>query len=216
MMPKEKETIVVFSAHPEDYVVGAGGTIARYRQEGKKVITVIFSHGERGRFWVREKEVKRVVENEARQAASLLGCSPLFLGLADQEISHSYQQKNSEQKLLSMLRRSKPTKVFTHSQEDPHPDHRAVYAITLSLYEKLEKKPEVYSYAAWNLVSFKTQFPALYINVSKTFGMKLKALRMLQSQRMHIFYPTILLLFRALKDSIGKSGWFQEHFFRIR
>ena len=39
-MPK-KETIIVFSAHSDDFVIGAGGTIAKYTQEGKKVIAIV-------------------------------------------------------------------------------------------------------------------------------------------------------------------------------
>ena len=34
-MAKE-ETIVVFSAHSDDFVIGAGGTIAKYTKEKKK------------------------------------------------------------------------------------------------------------------------------------------------------------------------------------
>ncbi len=42
-MNKTKQTILVFSAHTDDFVLGAGGTIAKYIQEGKTVIAVIFS-----------------------------------------------------------------------------------------------------------------------------------------------------------------------------
>ena len=39
-------TILVFAAHPDDEVLGCGGTIAKCSREGRKVVTVIFSHGE--------------------------------------------------------------------------------------------------------------------------------------------------------------------------
>ncbi|MEK6845367.1 MAG: PIG-L family deacetylase, partial [Nanoarchaeota archaeon] len=40
------ETVVVFGAHSDDFVIGAGGTIAKYQQEGKKILAVVFSYGE--------------------------------------------------------------------------------------------------------------------------------------------------------------------------
>jgi len=47
----KNETILVFSAHSDDFVIGAGGTIAKYTEEGKKVIAVVFSYGERSHPW---------------------------------------------------------------------------------------------------------------------------------------------------------------------
>ena len=38
--------IMVFAAHPDDEVIGAGGTIAKYAREGRQVVSVIFSYGE--------------------------------------------------------------------------------------------------------------------------------------------------------------------------
>jgi len=39
-MPK-KETILVLAAHNDDQAIGAGGTLAKYAQEGKKVISLL-------------------------------------------------------------------------------------------------------------------------------------------------------------------------------
>lgn len=46
---------MVFCAHPDDEVLGAGGTIAKYAREGKKVIAVIFSYGESSHPWMKKK-----------------------------------------------------------------------------------------------------------------------------------------------------------------
>ena len=39
-------TTLVFAAHPDDEVLGAGGTIAKLSREGEDIISVIFSYGE--------------------------------------------------------------------------------------------------------------------------------------------------------------------------
>ena len=49
--------MLVVCAHPDDNILGAGGTIAKYSSEGKKVITVIASYGESGNPWLKENVI---------------------------------------------------------------------------------------------------------------------------------------------------------------
>ena len=214
----KKEVIFVFGAHTDYFVIGAGGTIANYIENGKKVVSIIFSMGELSHFWVKENVIKGVREKETLVAGELMGCETYFLNLGDQKIDKDYKKTGAEKKLLDLLEKEKPTKIFTHSIEDPHPDHKKVYNITLDLYEKvnLNPKPEVYVYSVWNSVSFKTKWPALYVDIGKTFGKKLSALKTFRSQKIHVAYPFILLLFRAIKNGFKVKGWFGEKFFRIK
>ena len=217
-MPKKRDTILILSAHSDDFVLGAGGTIARYAQEGKKVLVVVFSYGEKSHPWLKKHITKKIRAEETFQASKVLGCKTSFLDLHEFKFYEDYQRSNGAEVLLKLIIKEKPVKIFTHSHEDPHPDHQAVNRITLEMYDCLPKeiKPEVYIYSVWNPVSFRTLYPALYVDVTHTFSIKLKALKMFASQRIHIAYPFILLLFRAIKDGfhIGKQGG--EHFFKIR
>ncbi|MBI2146806.1 PIG-L family deacetylase [Candidatus Woesearchaeota archaeon] len=210
------ESILVLSAHSDDFVLGAGGTIARYAQEGKKVYCVVFSYGEKSHPWLKEHVVQKMRAQEAFNASKVLGCKTTFLDLTEFKFRQQYdERKDLQALLLRLLEKTKPTKIFTHSPEDPHPDHKAVHEITRLLYEQLPRKPEVYIYSVWNPVSFRTTLPAFYVNISKTFSTKLKALKMFPSQRIHIIYPVFLLFYRAIKDGIKIKARFGEHFFRI-
>jgi len=214
----KKEVIFVFGAHTDDFVIGAGGTIANYIEEGKKVVSIIFSLGELSHPWVKENVIKGVREKETLEASKLIGCETYFLNLGDQKIERDYKQTGTEQKLLDILEKEKPTKIFTHSVEDPHPDHRKVHHITLNLYEKVKfrPKPEIYVYSVWNPVSFKTNWPVLYVDIGKTFNKKLAALKKFQSQKIPVAYPLFLLLFRAIKNGFKVKGKFGEKFFRVK
>ncbi|MBT3814429.1 PIG-L family deacetylase [Candidatus Woesearchaeota archaeon] len=214
----KKETIFVFGAHTDDFVIGAGGTIAKYIEEGKKVISVVFSLGELSHFWLKDHVIKGIRSQETLVAGELMGCETIFLKLGDQKIQEDYDKYHLEEKLLKILNKEKPTKIFTHSIEDPHPDHKTVQRITLDLYEKVnfQPKPEVYVYSVWNPVSFKTSWPALYVDVRKTFSRKLDALKEFKSQKVHVAYPFILLVFRAIKNGIKIRTLFAEKFFRIK
>jgi len=215
-VPK-KETIVVCSAHSDDFVFGAGGTIAKYTQEGKKVIAIIFSYGEKSHPWLKESIVQKMRSKETLEAGKVLGCETIFFDLKEFHFREDYQNRNVEKQLLKILTKTKPTKIFTHSSEDPHPDHKAVCAMTMEIREKLEHKPELYIYSVWNPVSFKTQYPSFYVDISKTFGDKLNALKTFRSQKFHAVYPLFIpVLFRAIKDGFKLRKLFGEHFFRVK
>lgn len=211
---KNKETIVVFSAHSDDFVIGAGGTIAEYTKEGKRVICFIMSYGEKGLPWLKEKVARKIRAEETFEAGKLLKCKPKFFNLVEGKFLKNCE--NVKNKISRIIDKEEPSKIFTHSNEDPHPDHKATHQITMDIYEKLQKKPEIYVYSVWNPVSFKTQHPSLYIDISKTFTKKLKALRAFKSQKIHVAYPFFLLLYRSIKDGIKMRKRFGEHFFRIK
>ena len=211
-----KEKIIVFGAHSDDFVIGAGGTIAKYTQQKNKVLAVVFSYGELSHPWLKQKVVQKMRYKETKDASKLLKCSSFFYNLHEGKFLDDYKEKNLKENLLKMIEKEKPTKIFTHSHEDPHPDHRAVHEITLDVYNELKDKPEVYIYSIWNPVSFKTQYPSLYVDVTKTFSLKLKALWEFKSQKIQVLYPFILLMYKAIKDGIKMRTRFGEHFFRIK
>ncbi len=213
----KKETIVVCSAHSDDFVIGAGGTIAHYAQENKRVIVIVFSYGEKSHPWLKENFVQKMRSKETLEAGKILNFEAIFFDLGEFNFPEDYLQKELEKQFWAILNRAKPSKIFTHSRDDPHPDHKAVNALTMELWEKLKHKPEIYIYSVWNPVSFRTRYPSFYVDISQTFGAKIKALRTFRSQKFHAIYPlSILILFRALKNGFKIRKLFGEHFFRVR
>lgn len=212
------EVIFVFGAHSDDFVIGAGGTIAKYAAEGKKVISIVFSYGENSHPWIKEKVVQKFRKQEADEASKILGCETHFFDLKELKIYDEYKEKCYEKVLLDMLNEEKPTKIFTHSNEDPHPDHKSVNKIAFELYNQLDykPKPEFYVYSVWNPVSLKTRYPALYVDITKTFVKKLEALKAFKSQKIHVAYPFVMLLIRNIKAGISIGKFFGEKYFRIK
>lgn len=216
MAKRKKETIVIFGAHSDDFVIGAGGTIAKYSKEGKKIISIVFSYGERSHPWLKEDVLQEMRSKEAHNASKLLGCKTIFLGLKEGKFLEEYEEGKIEKKLINILEKHKPSKIFTHSSEDPHPDHKAINKITLDLLKKTKVKPDVYIYPIWNPVSLKTKHPSLYEDISKTFTLKLKALKVFQSQRFNAIYPLMaLVFFRAIKNGLKIRKKFAEMFYKI-
>lgn len=213
---KSKETIIVFSAHSDDFVIGAGGTLANYAAVGKKVIVVVFSYGESSHPWLKKRIIQKLRAEEAQKAGQILNCKVIIFDLKEFNFKTDYQAKNLQQTLLTLIEKERPIKLFTHSPEDPHPDHNTVNSITIDLYSKLTYQPEIYTYSIWNPVSFRTKFPSLCIDISKQFPLKLKALKAFKSQKWHIIYPVVISIIRAIIDGFKIHKWFGERFYRIR
>jgi len=209
--------MVVFGAHSDDFVIGAGATIAKYSQEGVHVTSIVFSYGEKSHPWLQEAVIKKMRAHEALEASTILGCKTYIYNLKELHFMEEYTEKYVDDAIHKLLMKIKPTKIFTHSPEDPHPDHKAAYNLTMDIIKKLSWKPEVYIYSIWNPVSFKTDYPSLYIDVSKTFSLKLKALKTFRSQRFHAIYPLLILVFkRALVCGIKIRKIFAERFYKIQ
>lgn len=213
----KKENILFICAHSDDHVIGAGGTIRKYVLEGKKVLVLILSYGEKSHPWLKKRVTKKMRENEAIEAGKLLGCRTKFYDLEEGHFQKEFQEKALEKEFLKIIKRNKPSKIFTHSNEDPHPDHRAVYQIVLDLVKKTNKT-EIYVFSVWNPVSLrKSLYPKLYVDISKTFITKIKAVRCYQSQRIQAIYPLIIGIFvRAIKNGLNIHARFAEKFYKVK
>src|SRR3989338_7642304 len=131
-LAKRKESILVFSAHSDDFVLGAGGTIANYVTEGKKVRAIIFTRGEMSHPWLKEKFIFKVRSKETVEACKVLGCETSQVDLKEASFAGDYRKNPKvEKELLELIERIRPSKIFTHSPEDPHPLHKEVHKITL-------------------------------------------------------------------------------------
>ena len=111
-MKKGKETIIVLSAHSDDFVIGAGGAIAQYVKEGKKVISIVFSYGEKSHPWLKESVVQKMRSKEAFEASKLLGCEVEFFDLREFKFMEDYKTKKLEKRLYNLIIKHKPTKIY--------------------------------------------------------------------------------------------------------
>ena len=123
-MPKKKETILVFAAHNDDGVIGAGGTLAKYAKQGKKVKTVVFSYGENSHPHLKPEVIKLTRYKEALEADKILnGSGMAFLELKEMQFQKQAKKHNTKKLIKDIIKHEKPTKIFTHSINDPFPDH---------------------------------------------------------------------------------------------
>ncbi|OGY22991.1 MAG: hypothetical protein A2172_03600 [Candidatus Woykebacteria bacterium RBG_13_40_15] len=69
--------ILVFSPHPDDDLIGCGGSIAQHVKEGNKVSVVYMTSGESGSLKYSKDALAKIREKEARNALGVFGIRDL-------------------------------------------------------------------------------------------------------------------------------------------
>ena len=185
--------ILVIAAHPDDEVLGMGGTITKYVKNGDSVKIIIMATGIFSRrssnntnasvYEVDESvwgEMSKQVQNlqkDAIKASKIMGVKDVeFLNFPDNEMD---KKSNLEitKKIEHVISKFKPDIVFTHSQHDVNIDHRIIYDATITAtrpFSKFKVKEvisfEVPSSTEWN---FPSKFsPNMFIDIKKELPIK--------------------------------------------
>ena len=189
--------VLVIAAHPDDEVLGMGGTLKKLSKNGDKLKIVIMATGISGRrsinyinsstYKVNEKTKKimrkqiKKLRVDSKKAAKILGINDIeFMDFPDNEmdiISNLEITKKIEEKITKF----KPRVVYTHSPFDINVDHRVLYNATLTATRPLADSSvkqvisfEVPSSTEW---FFPSKFsPTIFVNIEKELKAKLNAL----------------------------------------
>lgn len=210
-------TTMIFAAHPDDEVLGAGGVIARLVSQGEEVIAVIFSYGERFPPWVSKEKLVRKRVKESKKADEILGTSKtIFLGFGDLEVSVSVNDRTID-KVTELLKLYNPKRVFYHSKNDSHPDHMAVNMIVTKSLEKSDLKPEEYEFEVSSIFNlFNRKSPSIIWDVSDTFKKKIKALKQFKSQFSLLDILIPIVIFKMIMNGRKYGFKYAEKYYLVQ
>jgi len=133
-MADKKADILVITPHPDDAEFGAAGSVAGFVQEGKSVVYVVCTSGDKGTndINVKPKDLVKIREQEQLAAADILGVREVvFLRYPDQELEDTPEFRKE---IVRQIRKFKPDLIIT---ADPyrryfwHRDHRIVGRVVL-------------------------------------------------------------------------------------
>ena len=152
------ETVLVVTPHPDDSESGAGGTIARWCAEGKKVVLVVCTDGSKGTSdrSVNPQDLAKTREKETLNAGRVYGLAEVvFLRLPDQGLEDNDEFR---EKIVRQIRIHKPRVVLTVEPNRPfirHRDHAMAGRVTLDA---------VFPYARDHLAYPQHEFPTGYVS----------------------------------------------------
>ena len=209
-----RENILFIAAHSDDHIFGAGGTIAKYAEEGKQVHVIVLSYGEKTHPWLKAHITKAFRADETFKADAIVGCTSRFFDLKEGSFATGYPTIQNE--MLRIVKASKPAKIFTHNNEDPHPDHRAAYTITRDIIKKAKIKPELYIFSIWNPFSVrKSHHPRMYVDITASHTKKMKAIKRFKSQWAALSILIGGIIARDIKNGLHIGTKFAEQFYRV-
>jgi LmbE family N-acetylglucosaminyl deacetylase len=230
-MKIKKADFLVFTPHPDDAEFGASGTVAKLTREGKSVVYVVCTNGEKGTDDIRmipEKLIK-IREKEQQDAAKILGVHDvIFLRHADQELEDT---SDFRKEIVKYIRLYKPETVIS---ADPyrryvwHRDHRIVGRVVLDAVFPYARDVWAYpDYMDEGLLPHKVKEVWLWApedadinfrsDITETFHLKVKALSCHKSQIKEPFKSEMekWLCKRAKDMAEGESFKLAEGFHRV-
>lgn len=179
----ETVDILCFGAHADDVEIGMGGTIAKYAQEGKRIVIVDLTGANLSSNGTVETRLQ-----EAEKAAKILGIVKREnLHLEDRGLQLT-EEKIA--KVVQVIRKYQPKAIFSPYGEDRHPDHgacteivkEAIFSSGIRKYlEECPYKPcKVTKHYLYMINGFHK--PNFYVDISAQMNIKQKALQAYDSQ----------------------------------
>jgi LmbE family N-acetylglucosaminyl deacetylase len=182
-------------AHPDDAEFGCAGTLALLQKRGWDIHIATSANGDGGSAEYGREEIARIRKGEATKAAATLDGQYHCLESSDVFVMYD---EPTIRKAIGLIRKVKPSIVFTHSPVDYMVDH--IMTSTLSVtgcfccgvpnvetppYKTFEPVPYLYYVDA---MEGKDNFgneikPSFIVDISDTLGTKEKMLCCHESQR---------------------------------
>lgn len=123
------DTVLVVGAHPDDEVLGAGGTAAKHAAAGDEVHALIVTEGTTQQY--DDEDLVEQKRRDARACADRLGVTDVHFGdLPDMRLDDvAHVEVNAV--IEAVVDDVSPDVVYTHSRREVNRDHVAVHDSTL-------------------------------------------------------------------------------------
>ncbi len=184
-MPKskyqQKDSILVIAAHPDDEILGCGGSIIKLKKDFN--INILFMTDGVS---ARKADIKKIYErrNVCKKLHKKLGFnSPIFLDFPDNQMD-SVPLLKIVKKIEQVIKKIKPITVFTHYSECLNIDHQITCKATLTACRPLKSSSvkkilsfEILSSTEWSKFKKKGFEPNYFIDISKQIKQKISSMK---------------------------------------
>jgi len=212
------KNILVIAAHPDDEILGCGGTIARLSKQGSKINILILAEGITSRDEIRNRSKRqKQIENlrkHSKLASKDVGAKSItFLDYPDNQmdtIPLLHIIKDIEKFILKF----KPDTIFTHFDNDMNVDHTITNKATLTAARSKpgSKVKKIYAFEIMSSTYYNpiANFnPNFHINIDKFLKIKLRALKRYKNEIEKFPHPRSLEALSALAKFRGSNIGFR-------
>jgi len=202
--------VLIMCPHTDDGDLGAGGTIARFVEEGKEVYYAAFSMCELS---VPNGLPKDVIRLEFWEAIKALGIAAERATVFDYEVrSFPLHRQEILEDMVRLNSIIKPDLVLVPSSHDLHQDHQVVYSEALRAFKGASS---IWGYEhPWNNLTFTTD---IFIRLTpKHLNIKLNALKQYKSQSKRDYMDTTFIKSLAYTRGVQAGFEYAEAFELVR
>ena len=219
--------LLVVAAHPDDEILGCGGTIAKLSQENE-IYVLILGEGITSRDISDNKKTEELskLKCEVLAANNILGTKKVFTEDLPDNKFDIVPLLEIIKIVESHIQKINPEIVYTHHRGDLNIDHRITFNAVLTACRPIDGNPvkkllsfEVPSSTEWNVQDASTNFnPNVYEDISETIDQKTDAMSAYQNEIRLSPHPRSVEKIRSLAETRGTAAGmnFAEAFMLIR
>ncbi len=225
-MPTEDgDRVLVVAAHPDDEILGCGGTIAWHAQRDEPVHVLILAEGATSRPSATSAMVTALQEASCAACETLGALEPQFAGFPDNRMD-TVALHDVILRVEEVVTHISPTIVYTHHAGDLNVDHRIVNQAVVTACRPLPHHSvravrafETVSSTEWSFGTRGATFsPNFFIDIERQLDLKLRALEAYVSEMRRFPHArsseNVVHLARMRGASVGLSA--AEAFVTVR
>lgn len=194
--------ILIIAAHPDDEILGSGGTIRRFIKEGKEAQCLILTGGVTGRY-DKPDEADPAIQVQVKQLRKQAEAASQIIGFRQTELCNLPDNRLEELPFLDIIKlierklgEVKPSIIFTHHYGDLNIDHRIAFEAVMTAARPVGEYPtaeiycfETFSSTEWEFTYNKSFKPNVFFNIEDTFRDKAEAMKCYTSELREYPHP---------------------------
>ena len=191
--------ILVFAAHPDDELLGLGGTIRKFVNDGMTARAVIMAEGITSRADTREEADKAeliALQEDAEKASHIVGYESIdFCGLPDNRMD-GLELLDVIKIVSSFVEKYQPDTIFTHHHGDLNIDHRITCEAVLTACRPVGDYcvKRIYTFETpssteWNYNYTEPFVPNVYVDVTETIEAKVQGMACYKTESTRYPHP---------------------------
>lgn len=203
--------ILIVAAHPDDEILGCGGTMSKHVSKGDMVNVIFLTNGvssrDQNKIAMKKNIIKR--KNAAIKASKIIGTKePYFLNFSDNQLDKHPLLKIIKSIEILILK-IKPDTIYTHFNNDLNIDHQITSKAVITICRPQKKSTvkkilffEVPSSTEWQISKDTKLFnPNWFEDISAHLSKKILALKAYKDELVKWPHP------RSLKGIKALANW---------
>jgi LmbE family N-acetylglucosaminyl deacetylase len=211
---RASSSILVVAAHPDDEILGCGGTMTRLAREGHEVRIAILAEGMSSRYAHREDADRQQLQHlhaRAQQAAEKVGARELVLCKLPDNRLDTVPLLEVVKLVEELVARFRPEVIYTHHPGDLNVDHGVVHRAVLTATRPVAGQcvSEIYAFEVpssteWAFQRLEPLFrPSVFVDITETLETKIEAFACYDTETRKFPHPRSPEALRAIATRWG-------------